>query len=371
MRIGIHALWMDTDPLGGLASYLATLISNLGIIDSRNDYSVYFGHARALRRSPFLPSRFRPVVLQPRSSWIQIPVSLPLELLRAPVDLLHTLAVAPPWCPVPFVQTINDLDWELNPQFYPRAIRVRLSLLVPRSARRARRILTISEFSKKCLIERYAIPEEKIVVAYHGVDASFRVIEDPGPVERVRRKFQTGDTYILYVGKLQRRKNITRLLRAYHRLRREHGIPHRLVLVGRRTFTSEEIFATLKDLELGDDVVVTGEVDLEDLVRLYNGASLFVFPSLSEGFGIPPLEAMACGVPVVASSATSVPEIVGDAAVTFDPYDVAAMAGAMHGVLTDEGLRRDLVARGFKRVATFSNRSLAETSLRVYEEAAG
>jgi glycosyltransferase involved in cell wall biosynthesis len=369
MRIGIHALWSDRDPLGGLATYLATLIENLGRVDAENDYTVYYTHSSAIRSSDYLPSRFQKRILWPASRWFGLPVGLPLELMRRPVDLLNVLAVAPPICPVPFVQTLHDVDYLLNPGFYPSSIRFRLSVLVPYTARRAVRITTTSEFSKKCIVDYYGIPEEKVTVTYHGVSPIFRKIDDPEGVARFRAKHKLPERYLLYVGKIQARKNISRLLEAFHILKRERGLPHKLVIVGKRTFASAEIMQTLEKLDLQDDVVFTGEQTADELLYFYNLADLFVFPSLSEGFGIPPLEAMACGTPVVASSATSIPEVVGDAGVLVDPFDVRKLAAAIFDVATVESLREDLVARGFKRVGLFSNRRLAEQVVKVYTDA--
>lgn len=367
MKIGIHALWADSDSLGGLATYLATLVANLGHVDRSNSYVVYYADSRTARND-YVPPHFRTRVLWPPSSWIGIPISLPLELLSRPVDLLHVIAVAPPVCPVPFVQTIHDVDYELNPGFYPWSIRVRLSRLVPSTSRRARKILTTSEFSKKCITKFYGIPEEKIVVTYHGVHPKYRRVEDPDALRRLRSDYSIPDRFILYVGKIQARKNISRLLRAFHILKREWLFPHTLVLVGRRTWSSSEIMETLKELNLAEDVLFLGEKPIEELLLFYTAAELFVFPSLSEGFGIPPLEAMACGTPVVASNATSIPEVVGDAALLVNPFDVKELAQGMRDALTQDQLRSELISRGLKRVTMFSNRQLAEKTLEVYNE---
>jgi glycosyltransferase involved in cell wall biosynthesis len=367
MKIGIHALWADSDPLGGLAVFLGTLIENLGYVDRENSYTVYY--ARRSANNAYLPLHFEKRVLWPASSWIGIPLSLPLELLRRPVDLLHVLAVAPPKCPVPFVQSIHDLDYRLNPEFYPKLIRYRLSVLVPLTARRAVKIMTTSEFSKKCLTRLYGIPEEKVVVIYHSIHPKYSVLQDRGELQRFRAERTVPERYILYVGKIQARKNIPRLLQAFHILKKERKLPHKLVIVGKWTWSSEEIVETLKRLDLGSEVVFTGELPVQDLVFYYNLAELFVFPSLSEGFGIPPLEAMACGLPVVASNATSIPEVVGDAGMLVSPFDVSGLAQAMFDVLTSTELRSELVTRGFKQVARFSNRRFAEQTLAVYEEA--
>jgi glycosyltransferase involved in cell wall biosynthesis len=359
---------MDSDPLGGFAGAYSLLIENLGKLDTRNRYTIYYPHRVALDNTRLLPNNFRSRVLWPSSSWFQIPVSLPLEVLRRPVDVLHLNTVSPPFCPAPYILTLNDVDFALNPEHYPKPVRVRLSKLVPPSARRARKLLTASEFSKKCIVQFLGIEDERIVVLHQGIHSSYRRIENTEWCEQIRAKYQIRGKFVLYVGKLQARKNVGRLLKAFHILKTERKLEHTLILVGGRSFSFPSIVETIEDLRLQDAVRIQGEVPFDDLIMLYNTADLFVFPSLSEGFGLPPLEAMACGCPVVTSNATAVPEVVGDAALKVDPYNVEELAQAMYDVVSSPGLREDLVARGLKRVRMFSNLGWAEKTLRVYEE---
>ena len=368
IRIGIHNLWIDSDP--NWSAYYSGLIKGLGSIDQENDYTVYYPYGGSLRNISNLPARFTIRPLWPRSMWLQLPVSLPLELILRPVNVLHLNTVSPPVCPVPFVLTLNDLDFLLNPDFYPKAIHFRLSQLVPSSARRARKVFTASQFSKQCIMELLGLPAETIVVLYQGINPAHRVIEDPNLHRQIRSKYDLQGSYILYVGKLQTRKNIVRLLKALYILQREMHLDHKLVLVGAKSFSFSEILATIKSLDLEHEIRILGHVPLEDLVLLYNAADLFVFPSLSEGFGIPPIEAMACGTPVVTSNVTSLPEVVGDAAVTVDPQNVEEIARAIHRVLTTEQLKKELRERGLKRCTMFSDRRMAEQALEVYEEVA-
>lgn len=366
--IGLHPLWMDTDPNGGIATYWSCLTEHLAAIDQRHDYLIYYPDEEAKRRGAHLPAQFRSRVLSPASRWVSLPFSLPLELLRRPVQLLHVQSLAPPVCPAPFVQTINDLAWILHPEVFPALLRLRMELMCRRSARKARKVITVSEFSKKQLIEHYGLPPEKIAVTHHGVNNVYRVVEDRAAVSAVRGRYAIHGPFILYVGKLQARKNLTRLVKAYDILRREFGLTHKLVFIGKRTYLSDDIFATIQDLGLQREVVVLGEVPLAHLPLLHSASDLFVFPSLSEGFGLPPLEAMACGSPVVTSNSTSLPEVVGDAAIMVEPCDVGALAKAMRDVLTNSELRNSLIRRGLKRVELFSNRRMAEATLAVYDE---
>jgi glycosyltransferase involved in cell wall biosynthesis len=368
LQIGLHPLWLDSDPLGGIATYWMALFEHLEAVDPATRYTVYFNDRIAMARSE-LPGGFLKRRLWPSTRWIEIPISLPLELYRRPVDLLHAQTLAPAVCPVPFVLTVNDLAWETNPEVFPPAIRLRLRKLVPRSAHRARLVLTVSEFTKKCLMEFYGLDERKIVVTYHGISSVYRPVRDPAALQQVRVKHNLPERFVLYVGKIQARKNLPRLLAAFSSLVRQGSFPHHLVLVGKRTWTSEETFASIDSLGLTGRVVVTGEVPLEELALLYAAAEVFVFPSLAEGFGLPPLEAMACGTPVISSNATSLPEVVGDAGVLVDPYDVDALARAILDVTSSERLRRELREKGIARAATFSNRRMAELTHDAYKAA--
>ena len=354
--------------MGGIATYWNALFEHLGAVAPATRYTVYFNDRAAMARAA-LPEGFRSRRLWPSTRWIEIPVSLPLELYRRPVDLLHAKTLAPAFCPVPFVLTVNDLTWETNPEVFPPAIRLRLSKLVPRSAHRARLVLAVSEFTKKCLMEFYGLDERKIVVTYHGISSIYRPVQDPAALERIRVKYKLPERFVLYVGKIQARKNLPRLLAAFSSLVRQGSLPHHLVLVGKRTWTSEETFASIDSLGLTSRVHVTGEVPLDELALLYAAAEVFVFPSLTEGFGLPPLEAMACGTPVISSNATSLPEVVGDAGVLIDPYDVDALARAILDVTSSERLRRELSEKGIARAATFSNRRMAELTHDAYEAA--
>ena len=366
--IGLHPLWLDTDPNGGIATYWSALTEHLPAIDQRHDYVIYYPNEAARQRAGHLPAQFRTRVLRPSSRWVSLPFSLPLELIRRPVTLLHVQSLAPPVCPTPFVQTIPDLAWILNPEVFPPLLRLRMESMCRWSSRQALKVITISEFSKKQLIDHYHLPPEKIAVTPLGVSDVYRVVGDQTALSEVRKRYDIEGPFIMYVGKLQARKNLTRLVNAYAIARRDFGLPHKLVLIGHRTYLSDDIFAAIKESGFEREIRVLGEVPLADLPALHSASDLFVFPSLSEGFGLPPLEAMACGSPVLTSNSTSLPEVVGDAGIMVDPYDVAGMARAMRDILTNPDLRRSLIRRGLERVRLFSNRRMTEGTLAVYDE---
>ena len=216
---------------------------------------------------------------------------------------------------------------------------------------------------------RYRVSPEKVVVAPCAADPIFQPVHDAARLAAVRERYGTVENFILCVGNLQPRKNLKTLVDAYVRLRRAGATRHKLVLVGRHVWLYDETFAPARASGIADELIFTGYMPDEDLVALYNAAELFVYPSIFEGFGLPPLEAMACGTPVVTSNTSALPEVVGEAALTVDPLDAEALATAMAAVLGNAGLRTWLGAQGLKRAAAFSWETTARTILEVYRHA--
>jgi glycosyltransferase involved in cell wall biosynthesis len=247
--------------------------------------------------------------------------------------------------------TVHDLSFLHYPDhFVPKLVRY-LSGVVPRSVARADRVLADSQATRDDLIEYMGVPPEKVQVLYSGVDGRFRPTEEPGERERLKERYGLpGDRpYVLSVGTVQPRKNYVRLIRAFASLERTS---HELVIAGGHGWLYQEVLAEAEERK--DRVRMLGFVDDADLPALYRGAALFAFPSLYEGFGLPVLEAMACGVPVVCSNTSSVPEVAGDAALLIDPHDEESLAQALERLLSDEGLREQMVKQGFERAGQFT-----------------
>ena len=240
---------------------------------------------------------------------------------------------------------------------------------LPISVHKAEVVFTVSENSKKDILRFYRVPEEKIAVVYNAVDARF-VHRQRADVEYLIDKYKLprDKRVIMYVGNLKPHKNLPKLLEAYSAMKdRENTC---LVLVG-KAFDSEDLTPEIKKLGIVDSVVRTGIIVDNELVDFYNLADLFVFPSLYEGFGIPPLEAMACGTPVVCSDNSSLPEVVGDAAYMFNPYDVNQIREAMEKVLGNSSLAEKLIERGYRRAAMFTPEKIVETTKAVFEKIKG
>jgi len=376
MHIGIDAHAIGAQQ-GGNETYIRNLLKALAEVDGTNHYTIYLANAQAAaewrdgfaKQHPNFSIRQIP---QP-TPLVRVPAFLAYELRRRPVDVLHVQYTAPPFCPAPVVATIHDLAFEHFPETFTRRGAFQLKLTVRRTAQRAARIATVSEYSRQDLLRTYRLPPEKVAVTYNGLETHFTAEpQSADEAARSNQRFGITRDYILAVGSLQPRKNLVRLIRAYARLRNEqHGFNHQLVIVGRKLWLHHEIFAAAAQVlkpRWADDVVLTGYVADEDLPPLYRAAALFVYPSLFEGFGLPPLEAMACGTPVVTSNSSSLPEIVGDAALLIDPYNEAALADAIWRAANDEALRIRLRAAGLARAGRFTWRAAAEKTLQLYQE---
>jgi len=280
-------------------------------------------------------------------------------------DLIHI-----PHFNVPFkkidnlVVTIHDLIYLKFGENLPAYKRFGVEHLFSNAIEMAEKIIAVSENTKKDIIERYPEAEEKIRVIYEAADHIFKKIGNNAKKEEIRHKYNLPEDIILSVGSLKRHKNIERLVDVYTNLKAK-GIKHRLVVVGRCQSKEEE---KIRQRIESTDAIYLGEIPSDDLVVVYNLSRVFVMPSLYEGFGLPVLEAMACGVAVAASRASSLPEVAGDAALLFDPYDVKDISDKMSAILSDEPLRQDLIKRGLERAKQFSWKKTAEKTLEVYRD---
>ncbi len=372
MHIGIDAHAIGAQQ-GGNETYIKQLITALAELDSTNRYTLYLANAQAAAewRAGFARAHanFEVRQIPQPTPLVRVPLYLAYELRRRPVDVLHVQYTAPPFCPVPVVATIHDLAFEHLPETFTRRGAWQLKLTVRRTAQRAARIATVSAYSRQDLLRTYNLPPEKVVVTYNGIAAHFTPTPSaPDEAAQLKARFGITRDFILAVGSLQPRKNLVRLIRAYARLRAERSdFTTQLVIVGRKLWLHDEIFAEVARQPWAADVLLTGYVADDELPPLYRAAALFAYPSIFEGFGLPPLEAMACGTPVVTSNNSCLPEIVGAAALTVDTYDEAALADGLLRVLQDEPLRARLRTAGPARAKLFTWRAAAEKTLELYQ----
>ncbi len=293
--------------------------------------------------------------------WMGQLVRVPFNRLVPDATLFHaTEHLLLPLRGVPTVLTVHDLIFRHLPEHHKTLNRWYLNWTMPLYCRRADRIITISHATRRDLIAAYDVPPAKITVIHEAADPRFRP-QPPEAVEAVRTRYDLPARYLLSVGTIEPRKNLARLLEAFETLHAE-GLTDALVVVGGRGWLYDDFFARLERSPAREAVLFPGYVPDADLPPIYAGAQALAFPSLYEGFGLPVLEAMACGTPVACSNTSSLPEVAGDAALLFDPRDVTAITRALRRLLSDDALHADLRQRGLDRAATFSwDRVAAET----------
>jgi len=380
MRIALNAHLLSfaaTYRGAGISRSIANLLRGLQAVDAQNEYTVFLGTRQVpvgfLTAPNFHPAlSLLPTAWPPaRILWEQ--VVQPIELARRRSHLLHALAYVLPlaWSG-PSVVTVYDLSFWRTPERFPAAQRLYLSTLTSLSVRRAARVIAISASTKRDVVELLGVPAERVRVVHLAIEEEFRPVTDTAALADLRRRRGLPEHMILYVGTLEPRKNLVTLLEAYARCRDEAspGSPlPPLVLAGGKGWGYEAIFAAVERLGLGEAVLFPGFVPHGELPLWYSAADVFVYPSLYEGFGLPVLEALACGTPVITSNVSSLPEVAGEAGLLVDPTDAVALAEALCRVWGDADLRQEMRTRGLAQAARFSLTALGRQTLAVYQEA--
>ena len=367
LKLGLFPVMLGRSAAGP-ETYERQLLRALAAVDTVNEYHVWcLDQAAADAMGPPQPNIVRHV-LWPRTRWVSMSASLPLAILRSGVQLLHATFTPPPICPRAFVFTMHGAVTLTHPQFYSGAVRARLNPLLRRGLARSKVTLCVSDFVKQEMISVFGIPEARLRTVYHGVDSTFRPLDSAAVASRLQARHGLTPGYVLYVGKLHSNKNIVRLIEAFDLATRGQGEVE-LVLAGRLVFGCDGIDQTVQRLGLGHRMHRLGHLDPADLPDLYNGAACMVFPSLWEGFGLPVVEAMACGTPVIASNVACLPEIAGGAARLVDPLSTEAIADAITAVLGSAEVRAELRRLGLARAAHFSWERAALETLATYEQA--
>jgi glycosyltransferase involved in cell wall biosynthesis len=367
MRIGIDARKLHDF---GIGTYLQNLLKELIRLDGDAQYVVLCRQDDVAWLRALGPG-IEPVVTRASNYSIREQIEVPWRLWRAGVTLFHTPHyVLPVLVPCRAIVTIHDCIHLMFPQYLPN----RLALYYARffmwwGTWRARRVLTVSEASKRDILRFCRIPAGKVTVIHNAIDDRFRQAPPADEVDRIRERFQLHEPFVLYVGNVKPHKNLERLIEAIHHLH-ENGYDHlKLLVIGSDISKYATLRRAIHQYNLHRYVRFLGFVPDRTLEILYRLTSVFVFPSLYEGFGLPPLEAMACGAPVVTSNTSSLPEVVGDAAVLVDPTDSRAIAEGLAHVLADPNLRADLQRRGVERARSFSWSAGARAVRHIYAEA--
>ena len=373
MKIGIDATALPPQPVGA-GNYIIQLIRSLAILESEFEFVV------------FAQPDGRQQINTPESSrihWVETPsinpglrliweqTLFPRLIRQSSIDLYHSLHYTRPYLlSGPSVVTFHDMTFFLYPHLHTRVKRIFFPMAIRFSARTAQALIADSESTRQDAIRILQIPPDKIVAVQLGVDPKFRVIDDSLALERVRREYKLPERFMLYVGLVEPRKNVPILIRAYKNLV-DQGIAIPLVVVGRFGWMYSEVFDQIEKLGLQERVQFTGYVPSDDLPNIYNLASLFVYPTRYEGFGFPALEAMACGVPLITSAVSSLPELVGDAGILVLPDDVDELTQAIGSVLRNPDLQAELARKGPIQAAEFTWERTAEQTLQVYRRVLG
>ncbi len=370
MKIAINAMLLSA-PRFGIWTYIYNLIEHLAIIDEKNSYEIFSGSSElelgkyrnfTVLKPPFdLP---KPAARIMWEHFVQ-----PFLINRDELDIYHNPDHILPILPVKAkkIVTVHDLCFYKHPETFSSAKRRYKKLMTPVSLKRADKIIADSHSTKKDIIELFSVPEEKIAVVHIGVSPDFRPVSDKKILSGFRKKRELAAPFILFVGTLEKRKNIEGLIDAYILAVREHKISHDLVVAGKKGWLYDGIFRKVKRVGLEGKIKFIFDARQDELPLLYSQADLFVYPSLYEGFGLPVLEAMACGTPVITSNVSSLPEVAGDAAILIDPRDSASLAKNIAKLLADAGLRKAFSEKGLERAKHFGWDKCAQQTLDVYK----
>lgn len=377
MRIGIDYTAAVRQG-AGIGRYTRQLVRALLELDRDNSYVLLAAtggaHASAAawpqageRRAPVRQVRLPVSDRTLNVIWQRLQLPLWVEWASGPLDILHSPDfVLPPVRHARTILTVHDLSFMRVPACSDPRLRAYLLRVVPASVRRADVVLADSESTRQDVIDLLGVDPARVEVVYAGVEPRFQRVRDAQTLQAVRSRYQLPAHFVLGVGTLQPRKNFERLIEGFSRMRDAVLAETHLVIVGGVGWLYEGICRRIEELGLQETVHLPGYVADEDLPALYSLADVFAFPSLYEGFGLPPLEAMACGTPVVCSNASSLPEVVGRAALTVDPLDVDALTAALRRALNDEPLRAELIQMGLARARRFTWEQAASTLLDVY-----
>lgn len=370
MKIGIDARSMFGTPTG-VGRYLSNLLTALSRLDFENTYWLYTDRQvekPIIAQANFFQKALTLPVAQNYFTWNHL--RLPPELILRPVDVFHfPFYTMPVFRNYKSIVTIHDITYEVHPEWYSWKGLVAMRLFSRYAAQHADTILTDSHSTKADIVRHYRVPEKTVEVISLGVEEQFRKINKEQPLQQIKARYQIrAMPIILYIGSIHTRRNVEELIRAFQIIARKHR-ESQLVIVGKREYPYLDVQTLIHELGLAQQVLLPGYVPDDDLPGLYNLADLFIYPSSYEGFGLPPLEAMACGTPVITSNNTSLPEVTGDAAILLDdPRNVNEIADAIEQVLRDEGLRQKMITCGLVRARQFSWEQTARKTLAVYRK---
>ncbi|MGC8976125.1 MAG: glycosyltransferase family 4 protein [Candidatus Ratteibacteria bacterium] len=377
MRIGIEITPLIWGKKAGIGWYAWNLVKHIKKIDKENTYFLFGSTLRGYRKSgkflidefggdnfkvvlKFFPGRFHNYFFQ---------TFVPIETFYGKFDIIQTLH---PFSPVKFkakyIATIHDLTPLISNEWFPKLNSEKFRFIITKTIKRADKIIVDSVSTKNDIIKLFNYPEKDIEVIYLASDEIYKPIEEKEEIEKIKKKYSINKRYILFVGTIEPRKNLVRLLNVFEKLKRKYK-DYQLVICGQIGWMTEKFFEKMKDLpeSVKNDIILTGYLPINHLPFLYNGCECLIYPSLYEGFGLPVLEAMSCGVPVITSNISSLPEVGGDACIYVNPYDEDEIFNKLEMVLNNGEIREKLKQKGLERAKLFSWEKTAKKTIEVYK----
>jgi len=366
MKIGVDARLIYHQP-AGISRYTVHLLQALARLEHDHNFLVL--QHRKQKDPIFSCGKFQHAILRAPVHTFLEQMMLPLELLPHSLDLLHCTDFIPPlYSPIPTVITVHDLAFLHWPHFLTKDSAAYYGQ-IDRAVTNAKHIIVPSENTKQDLMGQLGVADQKVSVIYEAADSIFAPLPMEMTRQKIDKKFQLPSTYVFAVGTVEPRKNIGGLLHAFRYLLDKYNMPNvGLAIAGSHGWLYEDVLDKIQALKLERHVFFLGRISDQELQQLYVGARCHIHPAHYEGFGLPPLEAMACGTPTIVSNVSSLPEVVGDAALLVDPNDPEEMAVALHRLLTEDGLHSELRAKGLQRAQCFTWERAARQTLEIYQE---
>lgn len=363
MRIGIDAKWYFKGPAGP-RTYVRNIVNWLALIDSENEYIIYLDKDDDVSAVEYSAPNFVTKSLSPSQSWLRVMLKLPVVAKRDKLDILYTHNFCPIVSRSKRVVMIYDIIFKTHPQLFSLQERIFFKP-VCLAAHLADNVITISDYCKHVIADSYHVREEKVATILLGCDEGFRKTNGDEKISSIREKYSIPERFILYVGRINVRKNLVRLIQALSKIQ-DHEV--KLVIVGERNWKAENLEPIIEKSGVQERVVFLGYVPDEDLPAVFQMATVFAYIPIVEGFGLPPLESMSCGTPVVTSNVSSIPEVVKDSALLVDPYNMEQITGALDNLLASKDLRDELSKKGIERARMFRWESAARDTLQVFRK---
>jgi glycosyltransferase involved in cell wall biosynthesis len=372
MKVGIDsraAIWYRGT---GMGTYTYQLIRNIYLIDKKNDYHFFLPNEKFQGTDPLTSGIFQSIAQNTDTFWETVIAKE--TITPQDIDIYHVPQNGiglPPKKNFPTVVTVHDLIPYVLPETVGPGYLKIFQREMPRILQEADHIITVSEHSKNDLKKIMGVADEMITVIHEAPESTYKPIKREVAKARIQNKYGISGRFILYIGGFSPRKNLRGLINAYNKIYKEMKTPCKLVILGKPSRDYPGLIKLVESLGLGEWVLFPGFIPMQDLPFFYNASDLFVYPSFYEGFGLPPIEALACGTPTIVSNVSSLPEVVGDAAIQVNPHDLVALAAAMHRVLTEPEMEQELRKKGLKWAENFSWTKTAAQTIKVYQDVVG